>query len=58
MNMEMPNRGADRLNGFDYSRPGAYFITLCTKDRHRTLSEIVEVRPVLLAYGKAAIMIM
>lgn len=31
--MELPNRKPNRLPNFDYSSPGAYFITICTKDR-------------------------
>ncbi len=31
--MEYPIRKDIRLNGFDYSRNGAYFVTVCTKDR-------------------------
>ena len=35
------NRKPNRLAGFDYSQPGAYFITVCTKDRKCLLSQIV-----------------
>ncbi len=38
--MELPKRKSTRLQGYNYSTPGAYFITLCTKDRQRILSEI------------------
>lgn len=31
--MELPQRKHNRLTNFDYSTPGAYFITICTKDR-------------------------
>lgn len=31
-----------RLNGFDYSTNGAYFITLCTKNKKCILSSIVK----------------
>ena len=37
---ELPKRKPTRLNGFDYSRGGAYFITICTQDRKRILSTI------------------
>ena len=30
-----------RLTGYDYSLPGAYFVTVCTKDRARILGTIV-----------------
>ena len=31
--MDYPNRKAPRIRGYDYSTPGVYFITVCTKDR-------------------------
>ena len=31
--MELPQRKPNRLPCFDYSTPGAYFITICTKER-------------------------
>ncbi len=36
-----PNRKQNRLADYDYSRPGAYFITICTKDRKNIFSTIV-----------------
>lgn len=33
MSMEYNNRKLIRLKSYDYSSPGAYFITICTKDR-------------------------
>ena len=40
--MQFPNRKPNRLSDYDYSRNGAYFITICTKDSKRILSQIVE----------------
>ena len=37
----MPARKNLRLKGFDYSRPGAYFITVCTKGRKQLLGSVV-----------------
>ena len=37
---ELPKRKPIRLQDYDYSRPGAYFITICTKDRRSILSNI------------------
>ena len=37
----LPKRKSPRLKGYDYSTPGAYFITICVKDRKQLLSEIV-----------------
>jgi len=40
---ELKNRKSPRLQGFDYNRVGAYFITICTKDRKCILSRISSV---------------
>ena len=39
--MELPKRKPNRLPCFDYSTPGAYFITICTENREPILCEIV-----------------
>ena len=39
--MELQKRKPARLKGYDYSQNGAYFITICVKDRKNLLSEIV-----------------
>ena len=31
--MERPVRKSNRLREYDYSQPGCYFVTICTKDR-------------------------
>ena len=47
-----------RLPGYDYSTQGAYFVTICTKDRRRILSSISEdhlpfsIEPSLTEIGK------
>ena len=38
--MELPKRKPNRLKEYDYSQNGAYFITICTKDRKQILSHI------------------
>ncbi len=38
--MDFPQRKRTRLQNYDYSSPGAYFITVCTKNRDCCLSEI------------------
>jgi len=46
---EKPTRKKNRLDGHDYSQAGAYFVTICVKDRHELLGEIVgdgQVHPV------------
>ncbi len=38
--MDLPKRKPTRLKGYDYSTAGAYFVTICTKDRKQILSKI------------------
>lgn len=35
-------RRSIRLRGYDYSQPGAYFVTICIKDRECLFGEVVE----------------
>ena len=37
----LPQRKRTRLKGFNYNGNGKYFITICTKDKKKILSEIV-----------------
>ncbi len=39
--MTLPERKQIRLPDYDYSEPGAYFVTLCTEKRVRVLSDII-----------------
>ena len=39
--MNLPKRKPTRIKGYDYSTPGAYFITICTKNRQAILSNII-----------------
>ena len=39
---ELPKRKDLRLKQYDYSSAGAYFVTICTKDRKRILSNIIK----------------
>ena len=39
--MELAERKPNRLGEYDYSTSGAYFITVCTQDRRKILSQIV-----------------
>lgn len=38
---ELPQRKRNRLPGYDYRQNGAYFITICAKDRHEIFGEII-----------------
>ncbi len=37
----LPNRKSNRFKNYDYSTEGAYFVTICTKDRAQILCDIV-----------------
>jgi putative transposase len=41
-NPDLHHRRSIRLGGYDYSRSGAYFITICTHDRECIFGEIVD----------------
>ena len=38
---EFLTRKRNRLEGYDYSKAGSYFITICVKDRHELLGTVV-----------------
>ena len=40
--MDLPKRKDLRLKQYDYSSAGAYFVTICVKDRIRLLSDIIK----------------
>ena len=39
--MDLPKRKTTRLPDYDYSSPGYYFITVCTKGKQKLLCDIV-----------------
>ncbi len=41
MENQLPARKHNRYPEYDYSQNGAYFITICTQDRNKILSDIV-----------------
>jgi putative transposase len=41
-----------RLEGYDYSQNGLYFVTICTKDREHFFGEVVDGKMVLNDVGK------
>jgi REP element-mobilizing transposase RayT len=51
---KLPHRGSTRLTGFDYSQPGAYFVTICCKDRQCLLGSISGGKVELTAIGQIA----
>lgn len=40
-NSEIHHRHSIRIKQFDYSKPGIYFITICTQNRENILSKII-----------------
>jgi putative transposase len=51
-NPEKHHRRSIRLKGFDYSSPGAYFITICTRHRECLFGEIANGEMTLNRFGK------
>lgn len=50
--MEFAQRKINRISEYDYSQNGTYFVTICTQDRRKILSDIVgDGFPVPKAYG-------
>ena len=41
-----------RLRGFDYARPGAYFVTICTRERACLFGDVVDGALVSNEYGR------
>ena len=60
--MELPKRKPNRLKQYDYSQPGAYFVTICTDKRRCLLGDVAAVGETiglpshvkLSVYGKTA----
>jgi REP element-mobilizing transposase RayT len=48
------HRRSMRLIGYDYSRAGAYFITICTQHRRCIFGEVVNGEMILNKYGQVA----
>ncbi len=51
-NPEIHNRRSIRLKGYDYSKEGLYFITICTQNREHLFGEIVDGKMILNEYGE------
>ena len=48
------HRRSIRLKEYDYSQPGAYFITICTHQRENLFGEIVDGKMRINEYGQIA----
>jgi putative transposase len=53
-NSRKSSRRSIRLSGYDYSQAGAYFVTICTKDRECLFGDIVNRKMVLNNAGRMA----
>ncbi len=51
-NQERHHRRSVRLKGYDYSSPGAYFVTVCAWNRDCIFGEIINGEMKLNEYGK------
>lgn len=49
---EKHHRRSIRLKEYDYSRPGAYFVTVCTHNREYLFGNVVNDEMLLSEYGK------
>jgi len=45
-------RRSIRLKAYDYTQPGAYFVTICTHERAPLFGQVVDEKVVLNAYGE------
>ncbi len=52
--MEKPNRRSIRKKGYDYTTPGAYFVTICTQDRRHRLGSVTNEGVTLSIEGEGA----
>ena len=53
-NPEIHHRRSIRLKEYDYSRQGAYFVTVCVKNKENSLGKIIDGEVVLSEIGKIA----
>ena len=53
INQDNHHRRSIRLKGYDYSQPGAYFVTICTHENHSLFGKIVDGEMQLNELGKA-----
>ena len=49
--MNLPNRKSIRLPDYDYTRNGAYYVTICTHERQRLFGQIKERQMILSGAG-------
>ena len=50
----MHNRRSIRLKGYDYSRRGFYFITICCHEKEKRLGEVIDKKVIMNEFGEIA----
>ncbi len=50
--MKRHHRRSIRLRGYDYTQPGAYFVTICTHNREPLFGQVEDGRMALNAFGR------
>nr|MDA3844802.1 hypothetical protein [Candidatus Kapabacteria bacterium] len=50
-NPELDNRRNIRLKSYDYSKPGLYFVTICTRKKQQLFGDIVDNKLIESAAG-------
>jgi len=51
---DCPHRRPIRLKGYDYTKPGAYFVTICTANRECLFGDVVDEDVQLNEFGKVS----
>lgn len=51
MTQPYPNRRSPRMQGYDYSQEGAYFVTICTHNREHVFGAVQESQQILADLG-------
>jgi len=51
-NPEIHHRRSIRLKGYDYTQPGAYFVTFCSYQRDEIFGEVINGKMKLSALGR------
>jgi len=51
---EKHHRRSIRLKEYDYSRSGAYFVTVCVKNKENSLGKIIDGEMILSGIGRIA----
>ncbi|WP_439882140.1 transposase [Pontibacter sp. MBLB2868] len=52
--MKRPDRKRNRLNGYDYSREGLYFVTSCVLDKACVFGQVANEEMIVSTYGQIA----